>query len=244
MFFSERRATGAAGDVDVVFTDRRGGVSAPPFDSLNLGSAGIGGTAEMEANLRVVADALHVERIVTMRQVHGRDVAVVADPGEAHTCDAMVTDLRDVALCVRVADCVPVLLADAGAGVIGAVHAGRGGVAGGVALEAVASMRRLGATAVTGWIGPHVCGGCYEVPDDMRREVAEVVPAAYACTTWGTPSLDLGAGVAAQLTDAGCEVVDVAACTRERPDLYSYRRDGASAGRFAGLVVLRGASDV
>jgi copper oxidase (laccase) domain-containing protein len=61
-----------------------------------------------------------------------------------------------------------------------------------------------------------------------------------ATTTWGTPSLDIGAGVRAQLADAGVAVVDLARCTRESADLYSYRRDGAGAGRLGGLVRLRG----
>ncbi len=101
-------------------------------------------------------------------------------------------------------------------------------------------MRALGATGLTAWIGPHVCGACYEVPAEMQADVAAVEPAARAVTSWGTPSLDLGAGVRAQLESAGVTVVDAARCTRESADLYSYRRDGAAAGRLAGLVRLRG----
>jgi polyphenol oxidase len=67
-----------------------------------------------------------------------------------------------------------------------------------------------------------------------------VAPAAFACTTWGTPSVDIGAAVISQLAAAGCTVHDVAVCTRESADLYSNRRDGASAGRFGGIVVRRG----
>jgi len=65
------------------------------------------------------------------------------------------------------------------------------------------------------------------------------VPAARATTSWGTPSLDIGAGVRAQLEERGVTVVDVSRCTRESADLYSYRRDGDRAGRLAGLVRLR-----
>jgi copper oxidase (laccase) domain-containing protein len=70
----------------------------------------------------------------------------------------------------------------------------------------------------------------------MRAEVSALVPAAYAETTWGTPALDIGAGVRAQLAAAGVEVVDVGGCTREDPRLHSHRRDGAAAGRLAALV--------
>ncbi len=70
----------------------------------------------------------------------------------------------------------------------------------------------------------------------MRAEIAAVVPATRATTSWGTPALDLGAGVRAQLADAGVPVVEVGGCTREDDTLHSYRRDGAAAGRLAGVV--------
>ena len=160
-----------------------------------------------------------------------------AEPGAPRSeGDGIVTDQPDVVLLVRAADCVPVLLADPVAGVLGAAHAGRPGVAAGVVPATVDAMRELGARELTAWVGPHVCGACYEVPADLQDEVAALVPATRATTSWGTPSLDLGAGVRAQLEDAGVTVVDVSSCTRETPDLYSYRRDGAGSGRLAGLI--------
>jgi hypothetical protein len=106
----------------------------------------------------------------------------------------------------------------------------------GVVTATVSRRRGLGATNLTAWIGPHVCGACYEVPADLQAEVDGVVPGTAAVTSWGTPSLDLGAGARSQLEAAGVSVVDVSRCTVESPDLYSYRRDGRSAGRIAGLV--------
>jgi copper oxidase (laccase) domain-containing protein len=129
-----------------------------------------------------------------------------------------------------------VLLADPAAGVVGAAHCGRPGLAAGVVPATVRRMRELGAGAITAWLGPHVCGACYEVPEAMRAEVGAVEPASVATTSWGTPALDLGAGVRAQLEREEVEVVDVARCTRESADLYSYRRDGAHAGRLAGVI--------
>lgn len=180
-----------------------------------------------------------------LTQEHGNAVVVVLDDpptgpgGEAPAADALVTPRRDVGLMIRVADCVPVLLADPRVGVVGAAHAGRNGVALDVVGGAVAQMRELGAHEVRAWIGPHVCGRCYEVPEAMREEIARAVPAAYAETRWGTPSLDLGAAVAAQLRSAGVaddavRVID--GCTLEDQRFHSHRRDGARAGRFAGLV--------
>ncbi len=191
---------------------------------------------ERDDALAYLGDTLGV-RLARMHQVHGDAVAVVGDPdGPIPTADALVTTLRGVALLVRVADCVPVLLADSRSGVIGAVHAGRHGTALDVVGRTVAAMRDLGADGLTAWVGPHVCGRCYEVPEQMRAEVAALVPETYAETRWGTPALDLGAGVEAQLRRHGCQVLRVERCTIEHPQLHSYRRDGAASGRFGGLV--------
>jgi copper oxidase (laccase) domain-containing protein len=70
----------------------------------------------------------------------------------------------------------------------------------------------------------------------MRAEVAERVPASYSETSWGTPALDVAAGVKAQLADLGVEVVDATSCTIESGNLYSYRREGPESGRMAGLI--------
>ncbi len=220
----ERDHLAGSHPVEVGFTDRRtslGDAAAPAVRAAAL------------AELAAATGA----RPQVMRQVHGRAVVRVgAAPAESPEADGLVSDEPGVALLSRAADCVPVLLADAETGVIGAAHAGRPGVAAGVVPAVVTEMRALGATHLTAWVGPHVCGGCYEVPEQMREEVAALVPETWATTTWGTPALDLGAGVRAQLRSAGCTVRSVAGCTREDARWPSYRRDGAAAGRFAGVV--------
>ncbi len=229
---------------EVAFTDRHGGTSAPPFDTLNLGQASGAEAEAVERNHELVAVALGVDRrrLVRMRQVHGADVAVVRSAPAEHErpqADGFVTDEPGLVLTVRVADCVPVLLADPEAEVVGCTHAGRAGVAGRVVPRTVDRMRDLGARRITAWVGPHVCGACYEVPAAMQVEVAAAVPATRSTTSWGTPALDLGAGVVAQLRESGCDVVTVDGCTRESPDLFSHRRDGERSGRFGGFVWLR-----
>ena len=94
---------------------------------------------------------------------------------------------------------------------MGAAHCGRPGLLAGVVRATVGGMRDLGARAIAAWIGPHVCGACYEVPAEMRAEVAAVVPESRAVTSWGTPALDIGAGVRAQLEARGVAVIDVSA---------------------------------
>lgn len=232
------------GPVEIAFTDRHGGTSGGPFASLNLSTAGGDSVEAVERNLELVGRSLAagrgLRRLVLMHQVHGAHVHVVdetdLDTTEVPVADGLVTALPGVALLARVADCAPVLLADPEAGVVAAVHAGRPGLVDGVVPHAVEAMRDLGATRVHAWVGPHVCGACYEVPEQMRADVSAVVPEAFAETSWGTPSVDVGAGVLAQLAAAGAVVVDASRCTIEDDDLYSYRRQGQHSGRLAGLV--------
>jgi purine-nucleoside/S-methyl-5'-thioadenosine phosphorylase / adenosine deaminase len=221
-FFRDTVATGR-GTVEVGFTDHR----------LDLGDRV---PAEVRKGaLAEIAGATGATPYL-MHQVHGSDVHLVEDPRDPPPpVDALVTREAGIALLARAADCVPVLLASEDA-VIGAVHAGRLGVRDGVVTAALDRVRALGGRQVRAWVGPHICGRCYEVPEEMRAEVARAVPTAYAETRWGTPSLDLGAGVRSQLEAAGCAVVEVGRCTLEDPALHSHRRDGAAAGRLAGAV--------
>ncbi|MEU8620029.1 peptidoglycan editing factor PgeF [Streptomyces sp. NPDC048623] len=228
------------------FTDRWGGVSAVPYEELNLGGAVGDEPAAVLANRTLAAKELGLDpaRVVWMNQVHGADVTVVDGPwaSDGIPCvDAIVTATRGLALAVLTADCVPVLLADPVAGVAAAAHAGRPGMVAGVVPAAVAAMVKLGAdpARITARTGPSVCGRCYEVPERMRAEVAAVEPAAYAETSWGTPAVDVAAGVHAQLARLGVrDVSDAGVCTLESGDHYSYRRDRTT-GRLAGYVWLQ-----
>ena len=214
-------------------TDRSSGVSTGAYAGLNLGGH-VGDDPEaVSRNRDALAERLG-RPVAYMDQCHGAGVAVIDSvPEVAPTCDALVTASPDLALAVLVADCVPVLLA--GEGVVAAVHAGRPGLVAGVVPAAVAAMRDLGADTIDAVVGPSVCGRCYEVPEGMRSDVAAVVPVAATVSWSGTPAVDVAAGVVTQLREAGVTVRWVPGCTRERPDLYSYRRD-ASTGRFAGVV--------
>jgi hypothetical protein len=219
-------------------------VSAQPYEALNLGGH-VGDDAELvAANRTKVAEALGVgaAQVLYMNQVHGADVAKVGQPwdGPAPDIDAMVTDRAGLVLAVLVADCVPVLLGDAASGVVGVAHAGRPGMVAGVVPAVVQAMQDVGARNISAWIGPAVCGQCYEVPAEMQTAVGEVVPDSLSTTRAGTPGIDIRAGVRAQLAAAGIADIDtVDVCTLEDPAFYSYRRDGRT-GRLAGLVWLTG----
>lgn len=180
-----------------------------------------------------------------MNQVHGADVATIVGAAgagtvtgvpAAPTADAMVTLTEPLA--VMVADCVPVVLVGegpAGEPVLGVVHAGRPGVAAGVVPAAVARLRELGADRIGAWVGPSVCGRCYEVPEGLRADVAATVPATWCTTSTGTPGLDLPAGVRSQLEADGVAIEYCGGCTLEDDTLFSFRRNSQT-GRFAGLV--------
>ncbi|WP_333736402.1 peptidoglycan editing factor PgeF [Streptomyces sp. IBSBF 2806] len=227
------------------FTDRWGGVSAAPYEQLNLGGAVGDDPDAVRTNRELAAKSLGLDpdRVVWMNQVHGNEVAAVTGPWTAPhipAVDSLVTATRGLALAVLTADCVPVLLADPVAGVVAAAHAGRPGMAAGIVPAAIEAMRSLGAdpARIVARSGPAVCGRCYEVPEAMRAEVAAVEPAAHAETSWGTPAVDVTAGVHAQLDRLG--VRDRSAspvCTRESDDHFSYRRDRTT-GRLAGYVWL------
>ncbi|MGW6471501.1 peptidoglycan editing factor PgeF [Streptomyces nigra] len=227
------------------FTDRWGGVSAAPYEELNLGGAVGDDPRAVGANRERAATSLGLDPgdVVWMNQVHGTDVAVIDGPwGDAPVpeVDAIVTTRRGLALAVLTADCVPVLLADPVAGIAAAAHAGRPGMIAGVVPAAVEAMTRLGGdpARIVARTGPTVCGRCYEVPEEMRADVAAVEPAAHAETSWGTPAVDVAAGVHAQLTRLGVRDRERSpVCTRESPDHFSYRRDRTT-GRLAGYVWL------
>jgi YfiH family protein len=219
-------------------TDRSDGVSAGRYAGLNLGAHVDDKPEAVAENRRRLAEKLG-RPVLYMAQCHGAEVAVVEGmPVEAPRCDAVVTRSPEVALAVLVADCVPVLLSSTG-GVVAAVHAGRPGLLARIVPRTLDVMADLGAGVVDAVVGPSVCGRCYEVPLEMRVAAAREQPVSAAVSWTGTPAVDVGAGVVAQLHDAGVRVRWLPGCSRERPDLYSYRRDGLT-GRFAGIVAASG----
>ncbi|GAA1980770.1 polyphenol oxidase family protein [Kitasatospora viridis] len=227
-------------------SDRSGGVSPEPYGSRNLGGATADDYANVLRNRDLTAGQLGLaaDRVVWMRQVHSPDVQRVDRPwgAEAPPLDGVWTTEPGLALASLGADCAAVLLADPVARVVGAAHSGRAGTLTGVAVNLLAAMAGAGAdpARTTALIGPAACGRCYEVPAAMREEAAATVPETWSTTSWGTPALDLPAGIAAELGRAG--VTDVRRdprCTIEDHGLFSHRRDDPT-GRFAAYVWLAG----
>ncbi len=227
-----------------VVTSRRGGASAAPYDTFNLGDHVGDDAATVERNRGRLAHALGLDRgaLAWMRQVHGDQVTIIgsAPPEAVPVCDALVTATPAVALAVLSADCVPVLLADAEAAVVGAAHAGREGVRRRVVSRTVEAMETLGAKRerLDVLLGPAICGRCYEVPQELVDEVESAAPGGLSATRTGAPALDLRAALGAELSRLGvAQVASDPRCTAEDPSLFSHRRDGVT-GRQAGVVWL------
>ena len=217
-------------------------MSAPPYDSFNLGDHVGDDPKAVAANRNRLAAAIGLapDHVVWMNQVHSDRVAVVDGPrrDSVDDVDALVTRSPGLALAVVTADCVPVLMSDARAGVIGAAHAGRVGAANGVVLRTLETMLAQGAHAgdISVLLGPAVSGPNYEVPEEMAADVEARLPGSRATTPRGTPALDLRAGIARQLLVAGVEAIDIdPRCTVGDTALFSHRR-GSPTGRLASLV--------
>lgn len=185
-------------------------------------------------------------QVVLVDQVHGATVLEATVPtGPFATlgpADALITAVPGLLLAVRVADCVPVLLA--GPGGVGAVHAGWRGVASSIvplAVEALAARLGCAASAIVAVIGPHIGVDAFEVGEEVVQGITASVPeAVFTRRRPGCrPHVDLAAAVSWQLARAGVVTVGrVDRCTVQDPDLWSHRRDGAAAGRQAAVIAL------
>lgn len=248
-------ALGAVDGVRHAFLGRRGGVSEGIYDSLNCGF-GSGDARERVAENRRRALALAEidgAPLLTVHQTHSAAVTVVEEPWTpeaAPKSDAMVTRRPGVALGILTADCAPVLLADAEAGVIGAAHAGWRGALDGVLEATVAAMQALGARpqATVAAIGPCIAQASYEVGPDFPQpflarnpDDARFFRPAPRSGHW---MFDLAGYVAMRLATAGVGLVEAAGrdtCT-EREAYFSYRRTTHTGepdyGRQVSLIAL------
>ena len=226
--------------VRAFFTNRRGGGSVAPYDSLNVADH-VGDDPEAVARNRATVSVAAGAPVTFLRAEHGTRVAIVDTPGaEPGAADVLVTRTPGVALGAIAADCLPILMHDSATGAVAAVHAGREGLYMGAVDAGAAALLdlRVGAHGeLSASVGPAICGRCYEVPPDMRDRVAARHPEARSTTRAGTAALDLPRAAEARLLALGfAQVVRVDRCTLEDPALFSHRRDGVT-GRHAGVIV-------
>jgi polyphenol oxidase len=212
------------------FFTRLGGVSQPPYDSLNV-SRKVGDAPEaVEENLSIIREAMDGRPAAWVRQVAGDGVARVSGPGFAGEADALITSEPDLCLSVAVADCVPVALV--GEREIGMVHSGWRGTLAGVSGKAA---RKLGGSRLRAYIGPCIRRCCYEVSEDLAEKFAEE----FGDGVVSVRHLSLPGAIRIDLERAGVEVHDLELCSGCRQDLfYSHRKQGPLTGRNLASVVM------
>lgn len=215
----------------VWFFTRKGGVSEPPYDSLNVSTLVGDGSEAVAENLSRIRAVMGGRPSAWVRQVAGDEIMRVEEPGFAGEADALVTRRKGYALVVAVADCIPVALV--GEGTIGMVHSGWRGTLSRIGGKTA----RVVGTGTRAYIGPCIRGCCYEVSEELASEFAErfgpgVVSGRY---------LSLPDALRLDLDEAGSlEVYDLGLCTGCRPDLfYSHRKQGPKTGRNLAAVALR-----
>lgn len=203
-------------------------------------------STRLDAPEQTLADALGVglDHLVRMKQVHRADVFVANGRSLSKPeADIAVTDNPSIALSVRVADCVPVLLADRRANTVAAIHAGWKGTAAGAVMVAVRSLTSNYGTVpsdIVAAIGPSIGPCCYEVGPDLAGHFSAHPESATWFTRDAKPRLDLWRATRDQLARAGVlpeHIHVVALCTFDHPALFhSYRREATNAGRLVSAI--------
>jgi polyphenol oxidase len=213
----------------IFFFTRLGGVSEPPYDSLNV-SKKVGDDPEaVDGNLSRIREAMDGRPAAWVRQVAGDTVVRVSEPGLAGAADALISAEPDLSLSVAVADCVPVALV--GEREIGLVHSGWRGTLAGVSGKAA---RELGGSGVRAYIGPSIRRCCYEVSEELAAEFA----AEFGGGVVSGRYLSLQDAIRIDLEAAGVEVHDLELCSGCRPDLfYSHRMQKPLTGRNLASIV-------
>ncbi len=244
------------------FSTRIGGVSREAHTaSMNLGFGRGDEDETVLENLRLFSEAVGIDphTVISRPQIHS-PVVFYADesmagegyyqPAQAEG-DGYVTDRRGITLGVKTADCVPILFEDAGAGIIGAVHAGWRGTAAGIAAKCVEKMQKLGAdpARITAAIGPSIRFCCYEVGEDFYEAVSRMAGAGMASAfirkSEGEARLhaDLVGMNVRFLLEAGLrkEGIDIAGeCTCCHPELFhSHRALHGKRGTLLSVIALK-----
>lgn len=221
------------------------GISAKPFDTLNLGARCGDDPDAVVENRRQLADALRLPAPPRwLRQVHG--VEVVREPGcDEPEADAAVTSTPGVVLAILTADCLPVVLAARDGSEVAVAHAGWRGLAAGV-LEATVAAMRTPARDTVAWLGPCAGPSAYEIGEEVFEAFVGRDPraaSAFVATRPGHWRIDLPAIASLRLADAGVAAVHGGGwCTISAADrFFSHRRDQRS-GRMATLAWIEAAA--
>lgn len=236
--------------VQALCTTRHGGVSHPPYDSLNLGDHVQDDPQHVAQNRNLLKKQLNGARPVFLKQVHGTDVLNL-DPStpDGATADACFTQKPQVACTIMVADCLPILFTDSKGTTVAAAHAGWRGLAHGVIENTVKTLcLESGAepSELMVWLGPCIGPNAFEVGCDVRQEFLEADKTADRCFKHHPHNphkymADLPALARERLRSlgvlltAGNDSSDAWCTVHQASQFFSYRRDGVT-GRFAACI--------
>lgn len=240
--------------VGIAFSERGGGVSAPPYDSLDLAGHVGDDPLAVDINRRRLLDVIGIgtlaPRLTTSDQVHGSRVVQVAEadagagacvasgPGPITGCDGLWTQVPGIPLLLMFADCVPVIVVDPAGPAVAVVHAGWRGLAAGVVERAVQSMEHGRESGeLMAFVGPHIGPCCYEIGDEIVSHFGN----SFVTITAASKRFDLGAAVTYGLERAGIpkgRQWHLGICTAHTTDrFYSHRAEGRT-GRHSALAVI------
>jgi YfiH family protein len=227
-------------NVKALQTTRRGGVSLPPYDSLNLGDH-VGDQSLLVARNRQQFSAVFSSEPVWLKQVHGINVINAAHAECVPTADASFSRQAEAVCVVMTADCLPILLCDQEGAVVAAAHAGWRGLCDGVIEATVASMKVPGEYLMA-WLGPAISQAAFEVGDEVRAAFMAHDPQAklaFSPTAEGKWLADIYWLACQRLQALGIsQIYGGSLCTyRDQDRFFSYRRDGVT-GRMASFIWL------
>ncbi len=228
-------------------TTRRGGFSARPYDSLNLGLRTQDDQLHVRKNLEHLCGQMSLRSgsVVLTDQVHGTSILRIDHPGHVSGYDALITDTPGIYPGIVTADCYPVLLHDREHRASGAVHAGWQGTAGHIAKKTVEAMGAAFGTrpeACVAWVGTGISSDCYEIGAEVAGRFDERYLRPSPCGE-GRYLLDLSAANRDQLLAAGIPANQIECSSwcssRDRDLFFSYRRDHGQTGRMLSMVGVR-----
>ncbi len=207
-------------------TDRWGGVSEPPYHSLNL-ALHVGDDPQKVAINRQILAKRVGHPIQYAHQIHGDEIAIINRIIDPPACDGLLTQKANMALAILTADCYGVLLFDQKRSTIAALHAGRAGAAKGIVSKAITFMhKRYNCQNISAILSPGICQKCYDIGDLSKEYPKRFLHGSH---------LDVKAMIEEQLREGGVEWRDFGICTSCDPDYFSYRRDGVT-GRFVSVI--------
>ncbi len=220
-----------------IFFNRFGGVSKPPFDSLNTSFSVKDKKSNVEKNLEIVKNEVEAADISLMNQIHSNNITE-AEKGYTPDADGIYTHISGIFLGVKFADCIPIIFMDTKNRIIMSIHAGWRGSCLAISEQAVKKLILLGSKPndIIVSIGPHICSSCYEVKEDVANKFNQK----FIKQKSNKLFLDLESVNIEQIMNLHVPLNNIEStgiCTYENRDFFSYRRDVVCGRNIGGIIL-------